>query len=224
MEELEQRLFELGGEIGSGRHIPPGTRVLALRQNPAQEWADTRKEVLDKLKEENEALLVRLKDLEENGVRADFADKQQQGEGDHELFVPRQSWEALRHEKNELEEIVKQKEKRLLRLQQVFTAKSAEFREAVESVLGLKFAFYPNGQVRLTSIYDLSAAFVFQPSKAEGDAKMQLIATGQAAPQEIEQLMQYWVLQEMNIPCFMASVTLECYDKVRRERDARMQS
>lgn len=101
----------------------------------------------------------------------------------------------------------------------MFTAKSAEFRDAIAAILGLKLAFYPNGQVRVTSMYDLGASFVFQPeSKAEG-ARMQLIGQGEGASQELEELMRYWVQQEMCIPGFLASVTLECYEKVRRERD-----
>ncbi len=135
--------------------------------------------------------------------------------------VPRESWESLRQEKLDLDESLKQKEKRLLRLQQVFTAKSSEFREAIASILGLKLAFYPNGQVRVTSMYDLGASFVFQPLKSSngndgGETKMQLIGQGEGGPQELEQLMNYWVQQEMSIPCFLASVTLECYDKIRR--------
>lgn len=94
---------------------------------------------------------------------------------------------------------------------QVFTAKSAEFREAIASILGLKLAFYPNGQVRVTSIYDLSASFVFQPG---GDgARMQLVAQGEGGPQDLPQLMRYWVEEEQCIPGFLASLTLECYDK-----------
>ena len=104
----------------------------------------------------------------------------------------------------------------------MFTAKSAEFREALASIMGLKLAFYPNGQVRVTSIYDLGASFVFQPLRSGvsggGETRMQLIGQGEGGPQELEQLMGYWVEQEMNIPCFLASVTLECYDKIRREK------
>ena len=37
IEELEQTLFELQGEIGAGRHLPPGVRVLSLRDNPVQQ-------------------------------------------------------------------------------------------------------------------------------------------------------------------------------------------
>ena len=150
--------------------------------------------------------------------------------------MPRESWELVSKEKKELEDVVKQKEKQLLRLQQVtffppppsslnviypfFTSKSAEFREAIASILGLKLAFYPNGQVRVTSVYDLCASFVFQPTKTGseggGGAKMQLIAQGEGGPQDLPNLMHYWIENEQCIPGFLASVTLECYDKTKR--------
>ncbi|KAG8215871.1 spindle assembly checkpoint component Mad1 [Butyriboletus roseoflavus] len=216
VEDLEQTLFELRGKIGAGNHVPPGMRVLCLRDNPAQRWSDLRQSVMDRLKSENEALIKRLRDLENSGVV-----DTQAGTSRREELVPRESWEVLHKEKEELEEVVKQKEKRLLRLQQVFTAKSAEFREAIASILGLKLAFYPNGQVRVTSIYDLSASFVFQPlskTSADGDgARMQLVAQGEGGPQDLPQLMHYWVEEEECIPGFLASVTLECYDKSKRE-------
>lgn len=71
---------------------------------------------MDRLKGENEALLKRLREVGENknGARADG-----EGEGDEEKTVPRESWDVVRKEKAKLEEVVKQKEKRLLRLQQV---------------------------------------------------------------------------------------------------------
>jgi mitotic spindle assembly checkpoint protein MAD1 len=106
---------------------------------------------------------------------------------------------------------------------QVFTAKSAEFREAIASILGLKLAFYPNGQVRVTSVYDLSASFVFQPAPKSSDAtggeaaRMQLIAQGEGGPQDLPQLMRYWVEDEQCIPGFLASVTLECWEKGKKE-------
>ena len=235
VEELEQTLFELRGKIGTGNHVPPGMRVLCLRDNPAQQWSDLRQSAMDRLKSENEALIKRLRGLESNE-----AVDAQAGTSRREELVPRESWEVLSKEKEELEDVVKQKEKRLLRLQQVlqfslplsfrpftradhqvFTAKSAEFREAIASILGLKLAFYPNGQVRVTSIYDLSASFVFQPlgkMSADGDgARMQLVAQGEGGPQDLPQLMHYWVEEEQCIPGFLASVTLECYDKSKRE-------
>lgn len=212
LEHVEQALFELRGEVGGGRHVPPGTRVLALRDNPAQQWADTRQAVLDRLKAENEALLARLKELEEHGVVSGG-----EGEEKRESFVPRESWEAVSREKEELLAEVRKKEKLYIRLKEVYTKKTAEFREALSSILGIKLAFYPNGSVRVTSQYDLNASFVFQPTSAEnGQATMQLVAQGADVPVDIEGMLQFWVLERNCIPGFLASVTLECYDRWER--------
>jgi len=107
-------------------------------------------------------------------------------------------------EKAQLE---RQKEKRLLRLmRQVFAAKTAEFREALSAILGVKVAFYDNGQVRVTSQYDLGAAFVFQPVKDSGTGtgagavRMQLVARDEGGPQELPPLRRNWVEIEQSIP------------------------
>ena len=113
IEELEQTLFDLRGEIAGGRHVPPNTRILSIKDNPEQEWFDLRQAAMDRLKGENQALMKRLKELEESGVKSSTTD-----DGGTEL-VPRESWELVNREKKELEDMVKQKEKRLLRLQQV---------------------------------------------------------------------------------------------------------
>ncbi|KAH9896012.1 hypothetical protein C8Q73DRAFT_773799 [Cubamyces lactineus] len=159
IEELEQTLFDLRGEIGAGRHIPPGTRVLC-------------------------------------GARGSG------GNVSGEELVPRESYEVVVKEKAKLEEELRHREKRLLRLQQVFHAKSAEFREAIAAILG-----------GVTSQYD---------SMRAGGAKMTLIAQGDGGPEDLPQLMRYWIEEEQCIPCFLASVTLECYEKNKMEK-ARLQ-
>jgi mitotic spindle assembly checkpoint protein MAD1 len=115
IEELEQALFELGGEIAAGHHVPPGVRVLSLRENPEQAWVDLRQSVMDRLKGENEALLNRLRELEAaaavNGISANVVKGEE--------LVPRESWELVNKERNELTELVQQKELRLKRLQTV---------------------------------------------------------------------------------------------------------
>ena len=227
IEELEQTLFELRGEIGAGRHVPPGVRVLSLCENPAQNWADLRQAALDRLKSENTALLQRLSTLGPTSTDVKPATVTQGGsteaEVQQEQLVPRASWAAVCEEKAQLEAELKQRDKRMLRLRQVFAAKTAEFREALSAILGVKLAFYDNGQVRVTSQYDLGAAFVFQPAPKDGagggGARMQLVAQGEGGPQELPQLMRNWVEMEQSIPCFLASVTLECYDKWKREQE-----
>ena len=99
--------------MAGGRHVPPGLRVLSMRDNPEQQWFDLRQVAMDRLKSENQALMKRLKDLDESGVLPS-TEVNPNGE-----LVPRESWELANKEKQDLEELVKQKEKRLLRLQQV---------------------------------------------------------------------------------------------------------
>ena len=110
IEELEQKLFDLGGEIGAGRQIPPGIRVLTFKDNPAQQEVDLRQATLDRLKSENEALLEKLATLEpsEHGTVASSAD-----------FVPKESWEVIKTEKAQLISALEHKEKRIKRLQEV---------------------------------------------------------------------------------------------------------
>ncbi|KAG6808726.1 hypothetical protein H0H87_012604 [Tephrocybe sp. NHM501043] len=191
-----------------------------------------RQAALDNLKRENEGLMNRLRELQAGGVHKPSpgggdgvevnADKGGVGVGlsvgECADLVPRASWELVNREKLELEEELKQKEKRLLRLKEVYNAKGAEFRDAIASILGVKLSFRPNGEVRATSIYDLGASFAFQPARGT----MQLVAQGEGGPQDLPDLMRFWIAGEQCIPGFMASVTLECYEKKRSggEEDA----
>jgi len=131
-----------------------------------------RQAALDRLKEENSAPLQHLSTLETSGAHNTPAPTagtvNATGSGTTTTtteLVPRASWAAVCEEKAQLEEELRQKEKRMLRLRQVFAAKTAEFREALSAILGVKVAFYDNGQVRVTSQYDLGAAFILQPAK-----------------------------------------------------------
>ena len=110
IEELEQKLFDLGGEIGAGRQIPPGTRVLTFKDNPAQQEVDLRQATLDRLKSENEALLEKLAALKSGGYATDASSAD---------FVPKESWEVMKTEKAELVSALEHKEKRIKRLQEV---------------------------------------------------------------------------------------------------------
>jgi mitotic spindle assembly checkpoint protein MAD1 len=108
IDTLEQRLFELGAQIAGGNHVPPNTRVIQLQQNPASEHFNLRREELNRLKAENEALLAQIAELERGGAAVS-------GSG----MVPRESWDNMRLEKEGLIETVAQKEKRLMRLKEV---------------------------------------------------------------------------------------------------------
>ena len=93
-------------------------RVLSLRANPAQDWADLQKAALDRLEEENAVLLQHLSALEASGTysvhpatnavanRSSITTKP----------VPRASRAAVCRERAQLEDELRQKEKRMLRL------------------------------------------------------------------------------------------------------------
>ncbi|KAI9435280.1 hypothetical protein H4582DRAFT_1970937 [Lactarius indigo] len=130
---------------------------LALCTNPAQNWLDLRQAVLDLLKSENTALLQHLFALKNPPTNPD-PDASSEGQL---VPVPRARWSAVCEERAQLEVELKQRDKRLLRLRQVFAGKTAEFREALSVVLDVKLVFYDNGQVRVTSQYDPGATFIF---------------------------------------------------------------
>ncbi|KZT55567.1 MAD-domain-containing protein [Calocera cornea HHB12733] len=206
-EGLEQRLFELGERIGSGAHVPPKERVLQMASNPVSDHFAVRAEQLDALRAERDALLTK-----------------QKGEG----WVPAESWAAVQREKEALLEEARQREKRMLRLKQVFAAKATEFREAVTSILGYKLNFSGNGRVRLTSVYDAGTALVFQSSDEGGDVgSMRLIGVGERAEQGelaegegVAGALQFWVRQRGSIPCFLSQLTIECFEKTTMGRSA----
>jgi hypothetical protein len=92
-------------------------RVLEFANNPAAKIKMTRLHELQELKDENEALLQALSELEDaKGLSNDEGDNQGQEDGTARRYVPRQSFDRLVKEKKDLEE---SREKRVLRLKEV---------------------------------------------------------------------------------------------------------
>lgn len=236
---LEQQLWEAGVSITFGRTVPrtgfPSSsstpsgpsQILHMQANPASEHFALRRQELDRLKEENSALVKRVGELE-RGVLGAGAE-----EGG---LIPRKTWENICIEKAELTNTVSQKELRLLRLQQVrllyanqravslmgyltstqvFRAKAVEFRDVTSSILGWKLMFGASS-VRLTSAFDQTASMVFDSvsTSKKDTGTMKLISLGdggEGGPAKTKDLMEYWVHQKKSIPCFLAALTLACF-------------
>ena len=64
-----------------------------------------------------------------------------------------------------------------------------------------------------------SIAMLRSVSGAGEGVKMQLVGQGNGGPEDLPQLMRYWVEEEQCIPGFLASITLECYDRRKREQE-----
>jgi mitotic spindle assembly checkpoint protein MAD1 len=95
---LDAEVNDLMRRVASGEYNPKSERVIEFQNNPAAKIMAVRNQVLEDLRKENEALL------------------RSGGGGGGEGSVPRESWERLCKEKEELE---KGHAKRLMRLKEV---------------------------------------------------------------------------------------------------------
>ncbi|OJJ49971.1 hypothetical protein ASPZODRAFT_128557 [Penicilliopsis zonata CBS 506.65] len=197
------------------------TRILELRDNPTAAAENLKMSTITTLQAENRDLLAQLRG-QHAGVKV----------------VPSSTLESLKLEMQEMERTVADKEKRMRRLKEIWTAKSSEFREAVASLLGYKLDFLPNGRVRVTSMFHLSAAYRHgdgdTPSDSRGPGSMgngeenSIIFDGENGTMkisggpnslfamEIKHLIKFWVEERKDIPCFLAAMTLDFYDKTTR--------
>ena len=180
----------------------PRTRIIELRSNPTADAAAIRTATLSALRHENTALLAQL-------------------EGNYNAkVVPISTLENARQDIKDMEKRVAEKEKRMTRLKEIWSAKSLEFREAVASVLGWKMDFMPNGRVRVTSMF-------YPGDEGEGEGNSIIfdgengtmkISGGPNGPfaLEIKGLIRFWVEERKEIPCFLAAMTLEFYERTTR--------
>ncbi|PGH09375.1 hypothetical protein AJ79_05687 [Helicocarpus griseus UAMH5409] len=197
------------------------TRILELRSNPTAEAEKVKLSTLSALRAENRDLLAQLRREHSNAK-----------------VVPMSTLESKELELRDMEKAVAEKEKRMRRLKEIWTAKSSEFREAVASVLGYKLDFLPNGRVRVTSMFHLSPAYRHGDRDASPDARgpgsmgdgeeNYIIFDGENGTMkisggpnslfamEIRSLIKFWVEERKDIPCFLAAMTLDFYDKTTR--------
>lgn len=195
------------------------TRVLELRDNPTAEAENIKLFTLNTLKAENRDLLAQL-----------------HGNSSDAKVVPASALESMKLDIQDMERSVADKEKRMRRLKEIWTAKSSEFREAVASLLGFKLDFLPNGRVRVTSMFHLSPAYRHGDADAsdsgpgsmgngeensiifDGENGTMKISGGPNSlfAMEIKPLIKFWVEERKDIPCFLAAMTLDFYDKTTR--------
>ena len=215
---LEHQLEQLGAEneslwtrVGRGEFDAGRERCLVLSDNPVSRDHAIRTATLDALRKENEGLLEQIHTLQAAAAAAPAA----AAAADAPL-VPLQTVDNLRAEIAQLHETIRARDKGLLRLKQVFTAKANEFREAVQSLFGYKLRFLENGKVKLTSAYACGArstTLVFRSDEGNvGQMKLQGEAMDGLA--NVAHLRDYWLSDGIrhSVPCFLAALNLELYE------------
>lgn len=169
------------------------TRILSLRSNPSDNFEATKLRTLSALRQENKDLLAQLES------RYDAAGTK---------LVPQSTLENLRLEMQDLEQQVKDRDKRMLRLKEIFGKKSLEFREAVFSLLGWKTDFRPNGKVALSLNTGGEGDEVEECIIFDGENGTMKIAGGpdSAFALQIRPLIRQWVEGRRHIPGLMAGI------------------
>ncbi|KAL1624987.1 coiled-coil domain-containing protein mad1 [Diplodia seriata] len=182
------------------------TRVLELRSNPTADAEALKLSTVRTLREENKALLAQLE-----GSASDSHDH---------AVVPHASLEAARTEIGELNRAIADRDKKTMRLKQLWSAKALEFREAVASLLGWKLDIMPNGRVKVTSL--------FYPGSDDDGGENSIVFDGERGTMkvsggeksvfasEIKGQIEFWVEQRKEIPCFLAQLTLDFWESTTR--------
>lgn len=218
------------------------TRILALRSNPTSDLEAIKMSDLENLKKENAALLSRLlpsssppppvsqppsTDPTFPSIPTNPSPPPSSSPTTKAESVPLHTLRTHQSQIRDLESQLAEKEKRMLRLKQIWSLKSQEFREAILSLLGWRVDFQPNGRFRLTS--------VFRPGEegkdgggGRGEENTSLMFDGEtgtmkicggpgsAFGREVRGLVRFWVEERGEVPGFLAAATLQFYDESTR--------
>ncbi|CAG8480743.1 34912_t:CDS:2 [Racocetra persica] len=212
---LDQQVFALEKAVGRGEYNQETTRVLELKDNPSSRDYAIRQSTLDALKTENNQLLTKLKELQKMLENNHTTQEETIDDNDSSIInvIPTQSFTNLENENKQLVEQIAEKEKRILRLKEVWKTKAQEYREAVYSLLGYRFDFLENGRVRLTSMYSEQDDQSFIFTSDENDCgTMQLVGGNSEFIKSLDHLIKFWVVERGSIPCFLCSLTMKLFE------------
>ncbi|GFZ47899.1 hypothetical protein JCM24511_05646 [Saitozyma sp. JCM 24511] len=206
---LDAEVNDLMRRVASGEYNPATERCIELRSNPASKVHAVRTKQLEDLRTENDALLQRLKSVDKTPVSPGA-----EGAG----LVPRESFERLSREKEDLE---RAHAKRLLRLKEIFGMKSKEFLEAVYSLLGWRIKFDESGaDIRLTSMYAPKGKMGLTLKFASQEGHFGTMQMTGAMAKGLEEARHFWITERQSVPGFLAQVTTEMFEKTTIGRAA----
>jgi mitotic spindle assembly checkpoint protein MAD1 len=207
--ELKAKSSQLSSLRSSSR-----LRVLEFKDNPTNIHESIKKSQLDALQSENETLRAQVEGRLPTSGHAGTN------------LVPKGTLERLQLELNERDTTIASRDKSLARLKAIFRAKGFEFKDAVFSLLGWNLAFQPNGKVKASSMFYPSLRQKAKQRGEEPEGEDQFIefdgengtmkvsgGTQSEFAKEIRGLIEFWVDGKGQVPCFLAAMTLEFYEK-----------
>ncbi|CAI4454273.1 ADI_G0021110.mRNA.1.CDS.1 [Saccharomyces cerevisiae] len=165
-------------------------RILQLRDGPFIKDQFIKKNKLRLLEKENADLLNELK---KNNPAVET--------------VPISVYDSLNFELKQFEQEVFKSNKRFSRLKQVFNNKSLEFIDVVNSLLGFKLEFQQDSRVKIFSCFKPEKYLIADLN--ENTLKSNLDADIEGW----DDLMNLWVEDRGQLPCFLATITLRLWEQ-----------
>lgn len=168
-------------------------RILMLADNPTSRKEQQHQDLLESLKIENETLRTQIM------------------KGTKGQAIPMESYKNLESEKTLLESQLQEKEKRILRLKQVFASKVQEYLAAVVQILGFRLEMLESGAVRVFSVYGKpNDPGISYNLSGVNSGNLEFVGGDDAGVKRMEGIMAKW-MESGSLPCLMASVTLALY-------------
>lgn len=200
---LQKELSVAQEQLAAARQSS-NVRILQMRSNPTDDYQAAKQAAINELRNENAELRLLVHD------------------GDTSKFpvVPVSTLIALQRDLQTARDETASARKKCQRLKEVWTDKSAEFKEAVFQLLGWHVTFIPSNKMRLESVYYPSETDEHERSIVfDGERGSMKVGGGprSAFALKISDMRKYWVSEKNCIPGFLAALTLELYDEAVRE-------
>lgn len=179
-------------------------RILELKDNPTARTEAIKLSQIRTLQVENAALMAQV-----HGRIGEVG-----------RVVPASSLDAANHQLDELRQQVVEKDKRMVRLKQIWAQKSVEWRQAVHSIVGILFDFMPNGRVRVScrewNSYDNNNTendedLTEEPGITFDGEQGTMKISPEGFSHRISPLVREWVEVRENIPGLIAALNMACH-------------
>ncbi|TKX26984.1 putative spindle assembly checkpoint component MAD1 [Elsinoe australis] len=185
-------------------------RVLELNNNPTAQYEAIKASTLKALRSENDALLAQL-----------------QGSSPAPEKVPAAIVESMKLQLADKDTELAQRDKKTLRLKQIWSSKALEFRDAIASTLGWNVTFLPHGKLQLSSVYYPSSVDPETGEEEEnfilfdGERGTMKISGGEKSrfAREIREMVEFWVEGRGEVPCFLAAAGLEFWERNQQAKE-----
>lgn len=165
-------------------------RILQLRDNPLLKDQFVKRKQLELLKKENQDLLQELETGKEGPMDR----------------IPRSIYESLSFDLKERDDDLVKAGKKFIRLKEMFTKKSQEFIDVVNSLLGFKLEFQQEGRVKIFPCFKPERYLI-------ADLNHNTLKSNLNSDfQDWDALLHLWVEKRGQIPCFLAALTLKLWE------------